>query len=336
MNLIKGIFFTCLLLALHYPQLGIAQDIHFSQYYASPMNLNPALTGQFDGDYRIVGNFRNQWSSITIPYKTFGVSGDARYFLNNPFVHTGLAVYNDVTGDSEFTSTQIMLSGAFSYPLDHDSIHVINFGLQPTYHTRSIDYSKLRFDNQYSVKYGHYDPSLPSGENFNKSNENLLDLNTGFTWRINLSPRNNFTSGIGIYHLFEPESELFDSDEVHRRMTYHINGQLKMASMLDALPGISFMSQGQSEELVFGSSFRYLINGFSTLHLGYWYRNNDAGFVTAGLTHQNVYAGFSYDFNSSDLKEASNGRGGVEFSIIYIIRKFDKRISTFTSCPDYI
>jgi peptidoglycan-associated lipoprotein len=55
-----------------------AQDIHFTQFYATPQTLNPALTGVSEGSYRFTGIYRNQWSSVTIPYVTYGASFDIR------------------------------------------------------------------------------------------------------------------------------------------------------------------------------------------------------------------------------------------------------------------
>ena len=37
-----------------------AQDPHFSQFFSSPLTLNPAFTGKFFGTYRVAGNYRNQ------------------------------------------------------------------------------------------------------------------------------------------------------------------------------------------------------------------------------------------------------------------------------------
>ena len=55
-----------------------AQDIHFSMFYASPITLNPALTGVFDGTYRVAAIYRNQWQSVSTPYNTFAASFDIK------------------------------------------------------------------------------------------------------------------------------------------------------------------------------------------------------------------------------------------------------------------
>jgi hypothetical protein len=69
-----------------------AQDIHFSQFDQSPFNINPALTGAFDGAFRFIGNQRSQWRSVTVPYRTTGLAVDARNPQGLP-VHGGLSLF---------------------------------------------------------------------------------------------------------------------------------------------------------------------------------------------------------------------------------------------------
>jgi hypothetical protein len=52
--------------------INYAQDISFSQFYDQPLLRNPALAGIFTGDVRFTASYRNQWQSVTIPYRTFG------------------------------------------------------------------------------------------------------------------------------------------------------------------------------------------------------------------------------------------------------------------------
>src|SRR5215471_19039498 len=53
-----------------------AQDPHFSQFFSSPLTLNPAFTGKFDGNVRVAGNYRDQWPTINQAYRTATVSVD--------------------------------------------------------------------------------------------------------------------------------------------------------------------------------------------------------------------------------------------------------------------
>ena len=129
---------------------SMAQDIHFSQFMSSPMNLNPALTGNFDGSYRFIGNGRRQWSSVTIPYQTLGISADANNFLRLKNVGTGISLYQDRTGDSHFSTLQFNIAASYRIKLNKDSTHFITLGIQSGITSRRIDYSNLTYDNQFN------------------------------------------------------------------------------------------------------------------------------------------------------------------------------------------
>ena len=74
-------------------------DPHFSQYYVYPAWLNPALTGAFDGDYRISGIYRSQWGNISSPFTTPGVAVD---FTTNKNSNFGASVLNQTAGDGGY------------------------------------------------------------------------------------------------------------------------------------------------------------------------------------------------------------------------------------------
>ena len=115
------LFFIGLSLLLA-PQL-IAQDLHFSQFYHSPLNINPALTGVFKGDLRFAGNYRRQWQSVPIPYLTFSAAFDMKYFhrkLGNGFFAGGFIFDHDKSGDAEMRYTQITFSGSYTHQLNEN------------------------------------------------------------------------------------------------------------------------------------------------------------------------------------------------------------------------
>ena len=128
---------------------AFAQDIHYSQFNASPQNLNPAQTGLFDGDWRFVGNFRSQWSVIPVPYRTFSIATDTRLKtkLENDVPAVGLIINTDKSGDSKFTTTQIFASGAYIKKLNKDSTHFVSVGIQPGVTSKSFNLAALTFED---------------------------------------------------------------------------------------------------------------------------------------------------------------------------------------------
>lgn len=319
-----------------------AQDIHYSQFNASPQNLNPAQTGLFDGDWRFVGNYRSQWSVIPVPYRTFSIAADTRLKtkLENDVPAVGLQVNTDKSGDSKFTTTQIFVSGAYVKKLNKDSTHFVSLGVQPGVTTKSFNVTALTFDNQYDGD--AYDASLASGENFPKTRMTYLDLGAGlgYLWRKN--HRTLVNVGVSALHLNRPKQSFFNNDDIRLDMKTCLSGmaEFPIAAQLDLLPSVMYQRQGKFQETVFGLFGKYHlkpVNGMTTaVSLGGFYRMKDAFILVANMDYKNFNVGVSYDVNTSKLIEATNRRGGFEISVIYIFKKVTPFIAKKRVCPIYM
>jgi type IX secretion system PorP/SprF family membrane protein len=319
-----------------------AQDIHYSQFNASPQNLNPAQTGLFDGDWRFVGNFRSQWSVIPVPYRTFSIAADTRLKtkLENDVPAVGLQVNTDKSGDSKFTTTQIFVSGAYVKKLNKDSTHFVSLGIQPGVTTKSFNVAALTFDNQYDGD--AYNASLASGENFPKTRMTYLDLGAGlgYLWRKN--HRTLVNVGVSTLHLNRPKQSFFNNDDIRLDMKTCLSGiaEFPVAAQLDLLPSVMYQRQGKFQETVVGLFGKYHlkpVNGMTTaVSLGGFYRMKDAFILVANMDYKNFNVGFSYDVNTSKLIEATNRRGGFEISVIYIFKKITPFIAKKRVCPIYM
>src|ERR1700740_59277 len=92
---IRNISFSLLFLCVFN---SFAQDIHFTQYYFSPLSLNPANTGNYSGDYRGFINYRSQWKEIDKAYKTMSAGADVNFYPLNQKVSGGIYFINDKSG----------------------------------------------------------------------------------------------------------------------------------------------------------------------------------------------------------------------------------------------
>lgn len=337
-GIISGLPVAALLLMSSLNTFG--QDIHFSQFGSSPLNLNPAQTGFFNGDYRFVANHRNQWKSVTTPYKTF--SGSAEMVLNgiseskNKY-NAGLLFNHDKAGDSKLSLTQFALSFSVIRPLDEDGFHHLSAGIQAGYVNRSINYSELTFDEQYDGDV--FDPGQANTEQFENENHGYADISAGIAYLFRTE--NNFKAGTGIsiQHINRPNDAFFGQKaKMFSRLQFDVKLDFPLAGRFDLVPALLYMSQGSFRELTGGTSVRYRLSELPGrsygLYLGGWMRRKDAAIVSAGLDYNNLNVGVSYDFNTSDLERASNGKGGYEISLIYIIRKV-KPIGIKPPCPLY-
>jgi len=313
---------------------SFSQDIHFSQFYNSPLNLNPGLIGQFNGDLRLVANQRTQWSSVTSPYTTYGISVDARSIFNSP-ISTGLSIYQDKAGDSDFSTLQIALGGA--YTINLDSSHSLNIGAQPSFTQRNINYNKLQFDNQYNGNF--YDSNLGNGETFTKNGRTYFNLHAGLNWNYHVAQRKEIEVGIAMHNILKPQQSFFNENiPLHQRFMANINGLFAISDKIDVLPHFIWQKQHKFQEMIFGGQGKYHLNNgnYKALYAGIWYRNSDASYFSIGIDYANLHVGISYDLNLSSLKVASNHRGGFEFALIYIFERYRPDLRRYKSCPDYI
>lgn len=322
-----------------FPSTLRSQDIHFSQFESSPLNLNPSLTGFFDGDYRFVANHRNQWRSVSEPYRTF--SGSMDMVLNgladskNRY-NAGLLFNHDRAGDSKLSMTQIALSLSVLRPLDKDANHFISVGFQAGYVSRSINYSGLTYDEQYNGD--TFDPSTGNTEDFENDNHGYADIGAGFAY---LFRTEKFKAGTGFsfQHLNRPNDAFFDQKvKMYNRFQADLKFDFPILTRFDLVPAFLFMNQGSYREFTGGTSIRYRLSELPgrrySLYLGGWMRSSDAAIASVGLDYNDLNVGFSYDINTSDLDRASNGKGGYEISLIYIIRKV-KPVGIRPPCPLY-
>ena len=197
-------YFLILFLLCSYPILK-GQDIHFSQYNGSLLNLNPAFTGLFDGDYRFNGIYRSQWQSVPVPYRTFGFGADMRYRpakLKSDCIGIGIQFNNDQAGDAFYTTNQFYLSGSYIHKLKKDSALLVSVGMNAGYSASNFNYSKMTFDNQFD---GYdYDGGAATGENFARYKSGFTDFNIGAAFQYSFSQFMRLTYAISYNHLTNP------------------------------------------------------------------------------------------------------------------------------------
>ncbi len=315
-----------------------AQDIHFSQFFHAPYAQNPANIGQFDGDYRMGAIFRQQWRSVTVPYNTFGMGGDAAHVAGVKGLGLGAWLYNDRAGTSRLNTFHTDIGASWTLRLDAAESHSLTAGAQFGFTKAAIDYNALRFDAQYNGF--SYDPSLGTGEQFQRTARSRADLHAGLGYRYAPGKRRSFQAGLALFNLTTPNVSLFDAapSPLDLRTLVHATGQLPVSDRVDLLPGVQWQAQGKFRELDLGASARYILldqwNLVRALQGGIYLRAKDAGYLYAGLEHDDWTFGVSYDINLSRLEPASSNRGGFEFTAVRVFRKRPPVPVRYKACPD--
>jgi len=312
-----------------------SQDIHWSQFNDNQLFQNPAHAGHFDGDFRLIGNFRDQWRSVTVPFNTFSMSADAK-FKNIGF---GINLFNDQAGDGKFRTVEVQGNISYAIKLTGDSTHVIRPGINFGMNHRQINWDALYFDTQYN---GYvFNPGAPTFENNQSSRKTNMSLGAGLVYEWYRDNRFKVLAGVGAFNLNRPHQGFYDL-EIPReiRVNGFVKGTFQLNEKWDLIPSAQFSTQGVYKELVVGGSGKYYLDRkkdiYSALYGGIWYRNADAAYLSFGYDYQDLFFGISYDINFSKLVPASHMRGGIEFAVRYIIRKFKPKRIIHRVCPDYI
>ncbi|HEY6160751.1 MAG TPA: PorP/SprF family type IX secretion system membrane protein [Bacteroidia bacterium] len=309
-----------------------AQDFHYTHFYQSPFTLNPALTGVFTGDIRVINNYRSQWSSVTkFPYQTETFSVDGGLFRakmkNDDYFSGGFSFNNDKAGASKLTTN--LYNGAFSFTknLSKRITNSITVGFMAGYGMRNVNFSGLSWDNQYQN--GAYDPSLPSGEPSNGGiSKNYMDYSAGLLWNFSASEMVRLKIGAGALHLNRPDIGFEHTDKLYSKYVVHGLADIKLGKTTNVSmqPAFEVALQGPTTLINIGTNFKYVLQDRSkytgvynevAIAFGGWYRVGDAAMFTCRFDYGQFALGMSYDANLSDLTVASSGRGGFEFLFIY-------------------
>jgi len=329
----KRIFLSILVFSFF--QISFGQDVHWSQFNDNQLFQNPGQAGHFDGDYRFIANYRDQWRSVTVPFSTFSLSADAKF----KDYGVGLLISNDQAGDGKFRTVEIQGNFSRLFKITNDSVHTIRPGINFGMNHRQINWDALYFDSQYN---GYiFNPAAATNETYQNDRKTNLSIGLGslYEWRKN--ERFKVLSGFGIYNLNRP-NQGFYTEKIQRdvRFTIFAKGTFKINQKWDAVPSLQFNNQGVYRELLLGGSAKYYLTSstkiYQALYGGVWYRNRDAAYLTFGYDYKDFFAGISYDINFSKLVPASRARGGIEIAVRYIIRTFKPKRIIHRVCPDYI
>jgi type IX secretion system PorP/SprF family membrane protein len=318
-----------------------AQDVHFSQFYESPLTLNPALCGVYNGQIMAEVNYRSQWASVAgtgAGFNTMAATVELHNIMKKwtkGYLSPGLSFYNDKSGDASIGITEINFSLASGIFLSEKSS--LAGGLQAGWSQHSINLAGLSWDNQYIN--GQYDANASSGETSIGNSFSYADFSAGLSYsygvgQTNMTSNDQFKANVGaaIFHVNQPEMSYYGQSEAGTKlyMRYVAHGYVDYGianSNIGLVPCFVLYEQGPAQEIDLGLKIRYAlkqeskytgINKGSALDIGGYYRVGDAAILLTQIEWANYAFGFSYDFNTSALTPASSGRGGFELSLRFI------------------
>jgi len=320
----------------------IAQDAHFSQFYTSPLTLNPALAGTSSGNYRVAVNYRDQWrGALDNSLSTFSAAGDLKFLMNDRLNRPDIAAggfmfFSDNVSDFDLNTNQIALAGAYHKSLDQNFDHYIGLGVQIGLIQRSINYEDLFFQDQFN---SINDFSLPTGELLPANNFAFIDFAVGLNYSIAPAKGKKYFGGLSYSHFTTPNISFYKFDEtpdpslvrenaIFAKLTGYAGMSMTTSEKMEIQPRVLFLAQGPHTELNFGTNFKYKLDdyGDKNIHFGPWIRtvNNVSGFgiesivASIGIELKNIIFGLSYDHSLGDLISDRKGLNALEISITFL------------------
>lgn len=330
-----------------------AQDTRFAQFYYTPMQINPALTGVFEGQFRGIANYRDLYSSVLAdnPYRSISASFDMRTNVGR-YDHFGIGIsaLRDEAGKSGYSQTSFSLSGSYQKQMGGSRYNRSNqflvAGAQLGLGQRGFDWQNLWFSQQFDLGTYAVDQGIDNGENFTTNTTDLYaDFSAGILYYSVFGLNQSLYFGGSIQHLNEPNISFLENNDEKLPTKYviHAGGEFPMGDDISLLPAAAFMSQGPSMSTTAGANIRYSRREWQevAIRAGLWGHasNNlekvhfDAVTVSAIIEIERMNFGLSYDITTSGLKDANNSRGAFEVSVIYVHRPRNRRARV--DCPRF-
>ncbi len=324
-------------------QQGLAQDIHFSQYLASPLDVNPALAGQFDGCFRLGGIYRSQWASVMgdDAFKTTSASFDAGILkeqLKGSFVGVGAHFFQDGAGTVRFNTTSV--GGAVSYcqVLNAKRPTTISGGLSFNQYTRSIYFNKLSLE----------DPTEAVGISGGSS---FIDIGAGLFYYMQPYEKMSYNVGLSFFHVNRPDQSFYiKSDRLASKINFHASSDIKLSDVFKIYPGGMISWEGGARQVVLYELNRLAVSdnlkAQAAIFFGVGTRitrpGADAAIFYFRYELYKLSIGLSYDVNISGLRRFSKYEGGPELALTYVIpcaksnaNNWQLKNRTKTYCPKF-
>lgn len=330
----KSLFYT-LFLFFFVSQIS-AQDKHFTQFYASPLTLNPALTGAFDGSYRLGTIYRDQWRQVLDnPIKTFSMGADLRFDApgknnNDDAIGLGLMFFNDKVSVIDFSTTQIAISMAYHKSLGGGKRQFLTLGAQLGLTQRNVNYESLDFHDEFDGFNGYTGTTL---EELPTNNFAFADYSVGLNYTAKFGRSGRIFVGSALHHFLQPTISFYETDAEGDKLYMKLNGQfaaslpLTRDNRVSLLPRVLVAIQGPHMEINAGANIRTAMGkyGGSAVHFGAWarpVRNSDglgldAVVAMLGFEISSVLLGLSYDLNIGAL-QAKQRQSAFEISVAYL------------------
>lgn len=298
-----------------------AQSISFNPFASAPLSLNPAFTGLFDGKLRANALYRNQWNSIAVPYISAAASVDMGVLSNkDSYWAAGITVFRGIAGDGGLNSFTGLASVAFHKTL-RNNMHV-GVGVQGGYDQTSFNLSKLYFNSPGNTVPLGINPQIPGGG----IATNSYLINTGASFSHDVSKRLSYMVAVSAHNIYQPPSpkERSQWEDAGNARNYNasLSADWLVVDRFSIRPSFLYQVNTFRNRMIGGSEFHFNIQKSklkNTVFAGIWYRTSEMATIMSGVEIRSFRASLGYDYYISSLNSSSNGNGGIEVAVRYIL-----------------
>lgn len=313
-----------------------AQDPSYSQFFSSPLNINPALTGQVEGNWRVISNLRRQWSGPVSPYNTGTISFDSKLFQNTDDYYQdqngmlaigGMMMYDETMGGAlkssyaslNFSGSIRIATGGNSFEEngmrirhlnraenDEGAEQRISAGLGFIYGNRRMDFSKLNFEDQFTGN--GFDTNLPTGESALSNMKPYFSTAAGLLYSYT-NANSHWDLGVSAYHFNKPRQSFLNDPNQYLAARYVIHSNLEtiLGNNFEIMANGVYQYQGGASYFSIGGALGYYVPASEDhdllLRAGMWYWSKNAIIPYVGLRYDNFELGVSYDYTNSRLTQ---------------------------------
>lgn len=302
---------------------GRTQDALPGQFWNLPATLNPAQAGLMDANYRAGSTYRRQWASLVNPFTNLQAAFDTRLGKTAKSSQLGLGAYVRQHKAGKGMLRTFEAGGQAAVHLKVGENRSLSFGLTAGYRQRSLSMDELSWDSQYNGI--SYDPSIDSGEAFDRFGQGNVDL--AFGWNYRQRGTRKFDIGYSASHHMQGQGFLENTqDRLQIRHLILFQWEADYGPIRVVYDGLAAVHGGAQTAIVGGRAYYSMGNAsqytnayasnavFGGLH----YRWADAVLISAGYHYQqSTLISLSYEVTSSALQNQNAIQGAWELALVW-------------------
>ncbi len=350
-----------LLLAMMTTFSVTGQDLHFTQFDMTPMNVNPALTGAYLGSYRVGGVYRDQYRSVSSdfggvqsakPFQTVTIFVDSPIiggFRKQDWIGVGANFYYDQAGSASLRNIGQLLSVAYHLGIGKKAKTVFTLGGQFGAVQRRFDKDAglTPFALEQELGVGQ-DPFLIAQQPPQNANNSLLQgsythWNVGTMLTSEVNKKTDIRFGVSVAHFLRPGQSIFSSgsnsiDRRNVRTTGFFTLYNDIGKRFTLIPSVLFQNSGKSNEIVVQTKGSLMMNEEKQISvnagLGVRVVNAADLQLMVGMDIKDIKVGLAYDINLASFTPATNRSSGFELGITYLGKIYKKpEVEPLLICP---